>query len=403
MQKTSIIVEKFFDNVNAENLAGKRPYMNSLNISRTKSAAYTFAKKNIVFLISLAAACVSMLFIPPDEQYLQYFDWKTLSCLFCTLAVICALRNICFFTLMARKLIILVGNLRTAAFALTGITFFGSMLIANDMALLTFLPLGYLVLSSSGKEKHMAVIFILQNIAANLGGMLTPFGNPQNLYLYTRFNIPNAEFISIMLIPFAAAACMIAACCLFIPSEPLVPLQNNAEHIPLGRASLYLALFALTILCVFRLIPYPAMLAAVFFTLLFADRKALIAVDYPLLLTFAAFFIFSGNMARISAVHDLLAGLLQKNALLTTVCSCQLISNVPTAILLSGFTENYRALLLGVNIGSAGTLISSLASLITFREYSAHNKGGAARYIGLFSAFNFAFLAVLTVISLLLC
>lgn len=377
--------------------------INIKGFSSAKARACAFAKNNVVLLAAAAAACVSMLFVPPDAQYWQYFDWKTLSCLFCTLAVICALRNIRFFTLMARKLIVLAGSLRTAAFALTCITFFGSMLIANDMALLTFLPLGYLVLSASGKEKHMAVIFILQNIAANLGGMLTPFGNPQNLYLYTRFHIPNAEFVSIMLIPFAAAACMIAACCLFIPSEPLVPLEDSAERLPLGKTGLYLALFALTILCVFRLVPYPVMLFAVLTALLFADRKALLAVDYPLLLTFAAFFVFSGNMTRISAVHDLFSVLLQKNTLLTAVCSCQLISNVPTAILLSGFTENYRALLLGVNIGGVGTLISSLASLITFREYSAHNKGGAARYIGLFSAFNFAFLAVLTAISLLLC
>ena len=275
------------------------------------------------------------------------------------------------------------------------------MLIANDMALLTFLPLGYLALTTTGKQKYMAVTFILQNIAANLGGMLTPFGNPQNLYLYTKFNIQTGEFTSIMALPFGVSIALITVCCLlFVKAEPL---EIEAESIKLSpiRTSIYLVLFALSIVAVFRIIPYQAALIVITASLLVMDRKALKMVDYPLLLTFVFFFIFSGNMARIPAVRELFSGLLSKNTLLVSVLSCQLISNVPSAILLSQFTGNYRQLLLGVNIGGAGTLIASLASLITFREYVKHNPGKSGYYVGIFSAFNFAFLILLTTLMLL--
>jgi Na+/H+ antiporter NhaD/arsenite permease-like protein len=284
---------------------------------------------------------------------------------------------------------------------LLAITFLGSMLIANDMALITFLPLGYFALSAIGKEEKMAYLFILQNIAANLGGMLTPFGNPQNLYLYTKFQIPTGEFMGIMAAPFALAIALITLCCMiFVKPEPF-ELKDEKLSLPVGRSVAYLLLFFLAIAIVFRGIPYGVGLVVIPVVLLFMDRKALKMVDYPLLFTFVFFFIFSGNMARIGAVRDLFSSLLQKNTLLVSVLSCQVISNVPSAILLSQFTTNYKALLLGVNIGGVGTLIASLASLITFREYSKQNKGKTGHYILLFSAFNFAFLIILAVFSLI--
>ena len=174
--------------------------------------AISWVRKNIVLCIAFIAAAVTSVIVPPDAQYADYFDFKTLTCLFSVLAVVCALKNIRFFTILARKIVDCTGNLRITVLALIYITFIGSMLIANDMALLTFLPLGYFVLSSTGKKQYMAVVFILQNIAANLGGMLTPFGNPQNLYLYTKFSIPTGEFMMIMLIPFLAAIALITVC-----------------------------------------------------------------------------------------------------------------------------------------------------------------------------------------------
>ena len=356
-----------------------------------------FVKKNSVMSIALLAAVITSFIVPVDKKYLEYFDLKTLSCLFCVLAVVCALKNINFFYMLAKKIVSVFKNIRYAVLALVYITFIGSMLIANDMALLTFLPLGYLVLSTTGKEKYMAFTFIMQNIAANLGGMLTPFGNPQNLYLYSTFNIPNGEFMKIMAPPFIISVILITLCCLiFVKSEPLEIEKSEIKLNP-KKTILYLALFALSILIVFRSVPYWIGLIVIPLVLLFADREALKMVDYPLLFTFVFFFVFSGNMARIEVVRDVFSFLLGKSTLLFSVLSCQVISNVPSAILLSQFTENYHDLLLGVNIGGVGTLISSLASLITFREYVKHNPGKSGAYIKKFTVYNFAFLMILVV------
>jgi len=372
---------------------GKRP-MASLSSAAAKAAS--FARENVVMMVAFFAAVITSIFVPVDAEYVGYFDFKTLTCLFCVLAVVCALRNIQFFYMLARKIVKCFKNARLCILALVYITFIGSMLIANDMALLTFLPLGYFVLSSTGKGKYMAFTFIMQNIAANLGGMLTPFGNPQNLYLYSRFDISNGEFLRIMAPPFLVAMGLITLCCLFVKAEPL-EIADERIVLPKRRTALYLALFVLAIAIVFRGIPYWLGLVIIPPVLFFADRDALKKVDYPLLLTFVFFFIFAGNMGRIDAVNNLFSGLLGKNTLLVSTLSCQFISNVPSAILLSQFTDNYRELLLGVNIGGVGTLIASLASLITFREYTRHNPGKAGHYVKLFSAFNFGFLALLTV------
>ena len=359
------------------------------------SNARGFARKNAVMLIAFAAALITSMFVPVDKEYIGYFDFKTLSCLFCVLAVVCALKDINFFFVIARKIVHFFKTARMSILALVYITFIGSMLIANDMALLTFLPLGFLVLSSTGKQKYMAFKFIMQNIAANLGGMLTPFGNPQNLYLYTKFNIPNGEFMGIMAPPFILSVVLITLCCIiFVKNEPLM-ISDEKIELNGKRTALYLALFALAIAIVFRGIPYWIGLIIIPAVLFFADRHALESVDYPLLFTFVFFFIFAGNMARMDAVRDFFSTLLSKNTLLFSALSCQCISNVPSAILLSQFTGNYAELLIGVNVGGVGTLIASLASLITFREYVKHDPKSTRRYIAEFSAFNFGFLIIL--------
>ena len=360
-----------------------------------------FIKKNVVMIVAMFAAAITAFIIPPDGEYVGYFDFKTLTCLFCVLAVVCALKNINFFYMLARKIVQCFKNARMAILALVYITFIGSMLIANDMALLTFLPLGYFVLTTTGKGKYMAFTCIMQNIAANLGGMLTPFGNPQNLYLYTKFEIPVGEFMYIMAPPFIISIVIITACCLFVKPEPL---EISDEKIVLSpwRTTVYLLLFTLAIAIVFRGISYIIGLIVILLALLFLDRKALKLVDYPLLLTFVFFFIFSGNMARIGEVRVLFSFLLDKSTLIFSILSCQVISNVPSAILLSQFTQNYRDLLLGVNIGGAGTLIASLASLITFREYVKHNPGNGLKYIAWFSVFNFGFVIILTICMMII-
>ena len=355
-----------------------------------------FCKKNVVLVIAILAALITTIIVPVDKNYIGYFDFKTLTCLFCVLAVVCALKNINFFYMLAEQIVKLFKNVRFAILALIYITFIGSMLIANDMALLTFLPLGCFVLKTTGKKKYMAFTFIMQNIAANLGGMLTPFGNPQNLFLYSKFNIPTGEFMLTMLPTFILSIAIITACCfIFVKKEPL-ELEGEEMHVSKTRTAIYLVLFAYSIFIVFRFIPYWTGLIIIPTALLILDKKALKMVDYPLLLTFCAFFIFSGNMARIDAVKELFQFLLDKSTLLFSIFSCQFISNVPSAILLSQFTTDYKDLLLGVNIGGVGTLIASLASLITLREFSKNNPGKTKKYVLMFTAFNFGFLAVLT-------
>ena len=358
--------------------------------------ALRFVKKNTVFCIAALAAVVTCFLVPPDKEYLNYLDFNTLSCLFLTLAVVCALRNIAFFTILARSLVKLAGNLRSLFLLLIVITFIGSMVIANDMALITFLPLGYFALSVTGLEKYMAYLFVLQNISANLGGMLTPFGNPQNLYLYSYFNIPTGEFCQIMLPAFLLAVLLLVVACIPVKPIKFTITEDYGEKLNIKKSIIYSLLFVFSILIVFRVVPFVVGLIIIPAILFSLDRDSLKMVDYPLLGTFFFFFIFAGNLSRLDAVNTLISSLLESDTLLVSVASCQVISNVPSAILLSRFTGDYAALLLGVNIGGTGTLIASLASLITFSEFRLLHPGQTKKYLLLFTALNAAFLIILT-------
>jgi len=358
-----------------------------------------FVKKNTVFCIASFFAILSCFFVTPDKKYLGYIDFKTIACLFATLAVVCALRNIMFFTIVSRKIVKAVGNMRLLSMTLIVITFVGSMLIANDMALITFLPLGYLALSVTGNEHLSAYIFILQNISANLGGMVTPFGNPQNLYLYSYFNIPTGEFTLVMLPPFLVAITLLFLCCLPIKPTKLTVKGEPPKKLDTKKTVIYLVLFTLSILAVFRVLPYIWVTLFIAVALIILDKEALKSVDYPLIFTFVMFFIFAGNVSRMEAVHKLVSALLSKSTLLFSIISCQFISNVPSAILLSKFTDNYKELLIGVNVGGTGTLIASLASLITYNEFKTLYPDKTKKYIKLFALLNVGFLVILTVFS----
>ena len=358
-------------------------------------AAVHFFKSSVVLLVALAAAGITCIFVPVDREYLGYFDLQTLACLFCTLAVVAAFKNIRFFEWLADVIVRRFKNMRNIVLALVFVTYFGSMIMANDMALITFLPLGYFVLESCGNRKLTAFTFIMQNIAANLGGMLTPFGNPQNLYLYSFYSIGAGEFFRIMALPFTVAFVLILGVCLFVKPQGAQVLSRPHNAPPVWRSVAYAALFALSVLIVFDVFPYYWGLLAVAVCLLVLDFRAVLRVDYGLLLTFCAFFVFSGNMARIPAVRDFLGGLIALDPLAFGVLSCQVISNVPSAVLLSRFTSDYASLLVAVNIGGLGTPVASLASLITLNTYRRVRPGETKKYILKFLLINFSFLAVL--------
>ena len=447
-----------------------------------------FARERTVLLVSALAALATVAFVPPDEAYLGYFDVKTLACLFGILAVVGALRGIGLFEHAARLIVARFATCRSAVAALVGSTLVLSMFATNDLALIMMLPLSAATLLKAGWERSLPFAFIMQNLAANLGGMILPFGNPQNLYLYERFSIPLGDFLSVMALPFVASVPQPAkkraaekemtkkratekgaaekqSAGTRATENSLVdegrqqtafpasgePLQRtNVSRETFGpfavssgsprhtarngegptsafeqgrgadtaaprivsarraRALGYAALLVLVIASVFRVVPYPVAVGAVVAVLGVLDRRALRTVDWGLLLTFACFFVFAGNLARIPAVEGFFSFWMGESALLVAAGASQIISNVPAAVLLSHFADGYQALLVGVNIGGAGTLVASLASLITFNEYRLVRRGFPSRpalarvtpgaYLARFTAYNAAFLVVLLLV-----
>ncbi len=363
--------------------------------------AVSVVKKQPVLCIAILAMLVTCFFVHPDKEYFGYFDVKTLACLFCTLEVVCGFARIHTFELAAEKIVDSLSNTRNVITGVVFITYIGSMLLANDMALLTFLPLGYFVLETTNKKKYMAYTFVLQNIAANLGGMITPFGNPQNLYLYSYYDIPTVQFVKIMFLPFFSALLLIVICCVVIPKEPMELAHQEDYKFHARRTILYSVLFLVSILAVLRIVPYLVCTALVTIVMFFADKKSLKDVNYPLLATFMVFFVFSGNMARISAVQKLFSVIIPGRVLLFSILCCQCFSNVPTAVMLSHFTGDFSNLLVAVNVGGLGTPIASLASLITLSEYRHRDKEHMKKYLVTFALLNVLFLVVISAVQIL--
>lgn len=369
---------------------------------KVKDKILSFVKKEVVLSIAFVAMIVTCFFVPPDQKYFDYFEYKTLIALFCMLAVVAGLKNTNVFELISRKLIGLFRTRRAVIFSLIFGTFFFDMIVANDMSLITFLPLTYIVLHSTNNDKYLGITFILQTIAANMGGMITPHGNPQNLYLYEYYQIPTLEFFGVLLVQSICVAVLLIIACLFIKNEKLTLKNDNKIEIKKKELSVYAVLFVLVILSIFRIVPHLITLAAVVLTILLVDIKRFKHVDYALLATFCVFFIFSGNMARIDVIKEFIAGIVENNTLLAGIVSCQFISNVPTAIFLSNFTQNYSDLLVAVNIGSLGIIISSLASLITLKEFLKHQPKNFKKYMGTFTLVNTSFLIVLLLVTILI-
>lgn len=382
-----------------------------MRISATTPAA--FLREHAVLVVAAMAAAASALAVPPDEAYLGYFDWKTLGCLFCVLAVASALRLMGAFDRAAHAVIARFRSPRPLALALVLTTAGLSCVATNDMALIMMLPLSAATLMGANLPRLVAPVFVLQSLAANLCGMIVPFGNPQNLYLYSYYGLGLGDFLATMALPFALSTISIVACtwwlCGRTDSSSPSDTRNLAMPMPLGRRRLaaYGLLFALTLLAVFRIVPVAAAVAVVAAALAALDRRALAAVDWGLLATFACFFVFAGNLARVPEVSAWLSPLMADHGLLVSAGLSQIISNVPAAVLLSHFTGAWQPLLVGVNIGGAGTLVGSLASLITLQHFTSVRKIfpratalpelSTGRFLALFSVLNFGFLAILLI------
>ena len=374
-----------------------------MNKRKISERLISFFKKETVLCVAAILAAVSVFFVPPDQKYLEYPDFRVLALLFCLMLVICGLQDIGLFRYLG---FYLLGGIRTSrqlSFLLVALCFICSMLITNDVALITFVPFAVMVLHLAGQQSLMIPVVALQTVAANLGSMLTPIGNPQNLYLYTAFDLSMGSFLGYML-PLALLSLILLGAAVFLRgSAPLsVGAMEPVRPPEKSRFMAYLALFFVCLACVLRLLSWQAMLAILIAAVFFIDKKLFRSVDYFLLLTFLCFFLFIGNTERIPAVSSVLQQWIQGSELPMGVLLSQFISNVPAAILLSGFTENARALLYGVNIGGLGTLIASLASVISYRCYGNSASARKSAYLKMFTWYNVIFLVILYAAAMLL-
>lgn len=357
--------------------------------SRVCSELGRFAKREAVLCIAFFCAVVSMLFVPPDRAYLGYLDIRVLALLFCLMMVVAGLEETGLFQVLAQRLLVGRKRFRILSLALVLLPFFSSMLITNDVALLTFVPFAILMLELIGRQERLAYLVVLQTVAANLGSMATPVGNPQNLFLCSKFEIPMGDFFAVMLPLTAVSLLGLCAAALCVSGEAIEVQFCQARSIEnKGLLWLMLVLFGLSLLSVFRVLPYGVLFAVVVLSALFCTRPLFLRVDYGLLATFVCFFLFSGNLGRIPAVRELLTGLLGSNTAMTAGLASQVISNVPAAVLLSGFTEDWRGLLVGTDVGGLGTPIASLASLISLKLYLRSQGAQPGSYLGLFLVVN---------------
>lgn len=361
-----------------------------------------FLKSEPVLLISMVLAAVSAFIVRPSEDYLGYIDFRTLALLFCLMAVMAGLGRLGVFRVCATKMLRGVGSVRALALILNMLCFFSAMLITNDVALITFVPFTVEALRISGKKEKLIPIVVLETVSANLGSMLTPIGNPQNLYLFSAFEMSIGEFVSAVLPYTVLSLVLVTVFALASGKEKTEsPTADVNEKISVGKASVYAVLFAVSILTVFKVIPYPVTLAVTVAAVLIFDRKTLLGVDYSLLLTFVFLFIFIGNLGNIAPVSEFLKKIVVGNEVVAGIAASQVFSNVPAALLLSGFTDNAKDLLIGVNLGGLGTLIASMASLISFKIAVKENiKSG--RYLLVFTAVNVIFLAANVILRILI-
>lgn len=361
-------------------------------------------KNEIVLILSFFLALASAFVVKPDREYVNYIDVRTIVLLFCLMAITGALHNQGVFSLLAVSLLKRVRSTGALTAVFCALCFFSSMLITNDVALITFVPFTILTLRVSDNLKPLPLLVILETLAANLGSMLTPIGNPQNLYLFSVFDMTMGDFVR-TIYPYAVLSLVLImiSSVLFIrnksvKAQDIEHYRRNPDRL---KCTIYAFLFLLAMLTVFRVIHFGALLAVTAVVLLIADKKALIGVDYSLLLTFVFLFIFIGNLGRMDSVSSFLGAIIAGNEVPVGIVASQVFSNVPAAILLSGFSNNARDLLVGVNLGGLGTIIASMASLISFK-FVAGTKAKMGRYLALFTVFNLAFLGANILLWLIL-
>ena len=365
-------------------------------------AAARFVKREAVLCIAVLLAVISMFFVPPNVGYADYIDWDTLALLFSLMAVMKGFQRAGLFDYLANKLLKRANTSKKLMAVLVFLPFFLSMVVTNDVSLITFVPFALIVLKSAGLHRLILPTVVLQTLAANLGSMLTPIGNPQNLYLYNASGMSFGELVLTMLPYVALSGIGLLVAVLLFKSSPVGEVEVQSQLKGAFALSWPAVFFVCALLGLFDVIPTIAVAAAVLLFLLVADRKTLAKIDYSLLGTFVALFIFIGNMGNIQAFRTFLSSVIEGNEVIVAVLASQVISNVPAALLLSGFSAEWPALVVGCNIGGLGTLIASMASLISYKSIARECPERRGAYIVQFTIFNIIFLAALYVLSLIL-
>ena len=368
---------------------------------------YNYLKKDAVLTISWVLAIISMFFIKPDKAYAGYIDWRSLGILWSLMIITKGYMQNGIFEKIGHALLARTRKMWQLIVVLVGLNFFSSMIITNDVSLITFVPFAIMMLKQCGRQELMIPVVVLQTIAANLGSMLTPIGNPQNLYLYGLAGTGIGEFI-MWLLPYtiASALLLVISILLIKNKNEIICIEDTdseaAHNTSVPRVMAYSVLFVLALLVVARVLTWYILAAAVLITVLLLEKNVLAKADYALLLTFIGFFIFTGNMGRVEPVAHFLAGIVNGWELEAGIITSQCISNVPAALLLSEFTDNIKNLAIGVNIGGLGTLIASMASLISYKLYANEVPEKKGKYFAVFTVYNIIFLVVLYVFTKLI-
>lgn len=361
-----------------------------------------------VLCIAWILAIISAFAVHPDKEYLGYIDFRSLGILWGLMVVIQGFRENSLFEKTGEVLLKKVKNGFQLSLVLVSMCFVGSMLITNDVALITFVPFAMMTLHGCKREDLMIPVIVFQTVAANLGSMLTPVGNPQNLYMYGLTGMGIGEFVMIMLPYTLATAALLIVSLLFLPGKS-ERLENKGGEYQVVKSfgtprqiAIYTVLFVIALLSVLRVVPYYWMALIILLVVAIMDGKILLRADYILLITFVGFFIFTGNMGRIPAIKEMLSSIVSGREFYVSLAVSQLISNVPATLMLSDFAENYRELMLGVNVGGLGTLIASMASLISFKLYSNDYKEKRGKYVAFFTAVNVIYLVILVLMHFVL-
>lgn len=350
---------------------------------KKKSSFIEFVKKECVLVIAVTLAILSSFISMPK---LSYIDFKVLILLFNLMVVVAAFKELKFLDSIAIGLLKKCNTYTSISLALVFITFISSMIVTNDVALITFVPLSIVIARKANINVLKIVVF--QTLAANLGSSFTPMGNPQNLYIYSFYNLSPIDFFKITL-PIVILAVLFLVLLVF--KDKKMNLSLDLEDVKIdNKRDVYLfgGLFLIILLSVFHVIDYKVTFLITIVMVLILNKKLFSQVDYSLLITFIGFFIFVGNISTMDVVKNFMEGILNspKSTFLASVLSSQVISNVPATMLLSGFTDHFKELLLGVNIGGMGTLIASLASVISYKIYAS--EFGNYNYMKSFTFYN---------------